>query len=185
MSINLAFKKGKGIPPQAFMEGMKANQKAFREWYDAFQWATENDEAFFKALNGGAFHCFVLAADWCGDVVRNVPVVFRVLEAADIPTDVLIMEKHLDVMDEFLTMGGRAIPKVIFTTPDGGVLTEWGPRPRHVQEAMIAFKQLRLEPGSTEYDRKREETYAEMHRRYGKGTDYQNQIVQELKNLLV
>ncbi|GIQ61817.1 hypothetical protein PACILC2_03850 [Paenibacillus cisolokensis] len=45
--------------------------------------------------------CLILAAEWCGDVVRNVPVVFRAMEVSGIPTEVLIMEEHLDTMDEF------------------------------------------------------------------------------------
>ena len=36
------------------------------------------------------------------------PVVFKVLENSGIPTEVLIMEQHLDTMDEFLD-DGRAM----------------------------------------------------------------------------
>jgi hypothetical protein len=48
----------------------------------------------------------ILVADWCGDVIRNVPVIFRVSKEAGIPVEVL-------------TMGGRAIPIVIFVNSVG------------------------------------------------------------------
>lgn len=185
MAESMQHKMNTGISPQEFVERMKANQAKFQEWYDRFRWESEEDRSFFRRLQErNDLHSFVLAADWCGDVVRNAPVVFRVLEEAHIPTDVLIMEKHLDVMDRFRTMGGRAIPKVIFTDAQGDVLADWGPRPDYIQEVMTRFKQEhpdREEPG---YDDGMDEVRKEIMRRYGDDTEYQQVIVKELRALL-
>lgn len=98
---------------------------------------------FFESLNNrDDLRCLIIAADWCGDVVRNVPVVFRAMETGGIPVEVLIMEQNLDVMDQFLTAGGRSIPVVIFTDTSGHVLDQWGPRPQHVQAVMNQFRIL-------------------------------------------
>lgn len=110
--------------------------------------------------------------------------VFRVLEEAEIPTEVLIMEKHLDVMDAFLTMGGRAIPKVIFTDTGGFVLGDWGPRPAYIQEVMTEFKKANPDREAEGYQEKMDEVRKEIIRRYGEGTEYQQAIVKELKELL-
>ena len=69
--------------------------------------------------------------DWCGDVARNIPVVFRAMETAGIETEVLIMEENLDVMDQFLTMGARSIPVVIISDT-GDMFSARGDRVRRM-----------------------------------------------------
>lgn len=173
---------GQGLKPQAFVHAMTRNQDAFLSWYDQFTWPSEADQQFFTA-GGFDVHCLILAADWCGDVVRNVPVVFRLMEAAGIDTDVLIMEQHLDLMDQFLTYGGRSIPVVLFVSPDGALIGRWGPRPAYVQEPMAQFKQT-VPPSDPQYDEKIAAARAEVRRRYGEGTSYQADIVREVRALL-
>ncbi|MFB9331024.1 thioredoxin family protein [Paenibacillus aurantiacus] len=185
MSKNVANKLNKGISPQQFIDGMQKNKEAFEDWSNRFEWHSEEDRAFFAGLrNRGDLRILILMAEWCGDVVRNVPVVFKALEHSGLPVEVLIMEEHLDTMDEFLTMGGRSIPIVIAANAEGDVLGQWGPRPAHVQEAMIAFKQANPDREAADYQEKLAETRQEMGRRYGDGTDYQQTIVTELRELL-
>ena len=179
MAVNLANKLRTGIKPQAFMDGMDKNKDQFRKWYDAFTWENESDQAYFTSLrNRDDLRCLILCAEWCGDVVRNVPVVFRALENSGIPTEVLIMEQHLDTMDQFLTMGGRAIPIVIFTDTGGVVLGQWGPRPKHVQAVMTEFKRSNPDREAADYNEKIGIARAEMGRQYGEGTGYQSVIQQ-------
>ncbi|PDO10444.1 MAG: thioredoxin family protein [Candidatus Reconcilbacillus cellulovorans] len=183
--MNVADKLGKGISPASFVERMTRNREAFEDWGRRFAWPSDDDRFFFERLRGRQdLRCLILAADWCGDVVRNVPVVFRVLETADLPTEVFIMEEHLDLMDRFLTMGGRSIPVVIFADASGAVLGRWGPRPQHVQEVMVRFKQENPDRDAPDYQEKLNEARREMARRYGEGTEYQAAIVRELRELI-
>ena len=48
-------------------------------------------------------------------------------------------------MDEFLTNGGRSIPKVIALDPAKYVLFQWGPRPEVMQTKYNALKKDGLE----------------------------------------
>ncbi|WP_029192291.1 thioredoxin family protein [Paenibacillus harenae] len=185
MSKSVAEKLGKGISPQQFIDGMTKNKEQFIGWSDKFEWTDESDKSFFESLNNrDDLRCLILMADWCGDVVRNIPVVFRALENSGIPIDVLIMEENLDTMDQFLTMGGRSIPVVIFADTGGAVLGQWGPRPSHVQEAMIAFKQANPDRDAADYQDNLTAARQEMGRRYGEGSGYQAVIVKELRTLL-
>jgi hypothetical protein len=95
-----------------------------------------------------------------------------------------VMEQHLDLMDQFLTMGGRAIPIAIFADTGGHVLGKWGPRPQHVQAVMVAFKQQNPDRSAPDYEEKIKAARAEMLEKYGEGTGYQAVIVKELKELL-
>lgn len=185
MSGLLAEKWGQGITPGQFVDGMTKNREAFVSWMDRFRWPDEGLKDFFESLRfRDDLRCLILAADWCGDVVRNVPVVFKATEAAGIPTEVFIMEQHLDLMDQYLTMGGRSIPVVLFTDTGGTLLGRWGPRPQHVQEAMVAFKRDNPDRDAPDYQEKLAEVRQEIGRRYGEGTGYQTAVLQELRDIL-
>ncbi|MGG4221048.1 thioredoxin family protein [Paenibacillus jamilae] len=176
---------GKGLSPEQFMVGMEKNQEAFRSGYDQFVWSSEEDREFFESLNHrDDLRVLILAADWCGDVVRNVPVVFRALENSGIPTEVLILENHQALMDDFLTMGGRAVPIVIFADTGGHVLGHWGPRPAHVQQIMIEFKRENPDREADDYQEKIAVARKEMAAKYGEGTEVHPVIVQELRELI-
>lgn len=185
MKQNLARKFGQGLTPRQFVEGMTKNQQAFESWYERFAWEDEDDKAFFESLqHRDDLKVLILAADWCGDVVRNVPVVFRVLETAGIKAEVLILEENQDVMDDFLTMGGRSVPIVIFTDTGGHVLGHWGPRPEHVQRFMIEFKRENPDREAPDYEAKIAEVRKAMGQAYGEGTESHASIVKELRALI-
>lgn len=185
MSINLAHKFGQGITPRQFMEGMQQNKAEFAAGYEAFKWMHEEDQAFFKSLiYRDDLRVLILAADWCGDVVRNVPVVFRALEESGLETEVLILEEHQDTMDHFLTMGGRSVPIIIFTDTGGHVLGSWGPRPQHVQELMIQFKQANSDREAPDYAEKIGVVRQQMAEKYKEGGGVNASVVSELRALI-
>ncbi|WP_407673129.1 thioredoxin family protein [Paenibacillus alkalitolerans] len=185
MTKPLTEKLGTGLTPQAFIDGMTKNKDKFEDWLQKFEWMNEEDKEFFESLNNrDDLRCLILAADWCGDVVRNVPAVFKALEISGVPTEVLILEQNFDVMDQFLTMGGRSIPVVIFTDTGGFVLGHWGPRPSHVQDVMTKFKTDNPDREAPDYQEKLAQARKEMGERYGEGTGYQHIIVKELRELI-
>ena len=185
MAVHLADKLNTGLSPQQFIDGMQKNQEEFKRGYDAFAWDNDGDREFFENLKSrDDLRVLILAADWCGDVVRNVPVVFRALETAGIPTEVLILEENFDVMDQFLTMGGRSVPVVIFTDAEGHVLGKWGPRPAHVQQIMVRFKQQNPDREAPDYQEKMAECRKELIAAYGEGTDHHAAVIKELRELI-
>ena len=85
----------------------------------------------------------ILAESWCGDVAQNVPVIQKMAELTEgkISLKLLLRDKNPDIMDAYLTNGGRSIPKLIALQPD--TLEEiftWGPRPAPVQALMLENK---------------------------------------------
>ncbi|MNO85631.1 hypothetical protein D3C76_770060 [compost metagenome] len=183
MSLNVADKFGKGISPRQFMDGMGQNKETFEAWYEGFVWQSEEDREFFESLNfRDDIRVLILAAEWCGDVIRSVPVVFRALETSGFTTEVLILEDHQDVMDHFLTMGGRAVPIVIFADTGGHVLGYWGPRPAHVQQLMIQFKQENPDREAPDYNEKIAVVRQEMAKKYEEGAGVNGSVVSELRD---
>jgi hypothetical protein len=84
-----------------------------------------------------------LSEGWCGDASQIVPVLHKIAEGSGgkIELHILLRDEHLELMDRFLTNGGRAIPKVIKLDPETlEVIGEWGPRPVAAQEMVQEFK---------------------------------------------
>ena len=84
----------------------------------------------------------VLTEGWCGDAAQVVPAFDKMKEATDkIDLKLLLRDEHLDVMDAYLTNGGRSIPKLIrLNAETGEEVGTWGPRPEPVQEMVMAYK---------------------------------------------
>lgn len=185
MSVNVSGKFGQGISPLQFMEGMQRNREAFLQGYHDFAWVKEEDREFFASLKfRDDLRVLILAAEWCGDVVRSVPVIFRALEVAGLKTEVLILEDHQDLMDHFTTMGGRSVPIVIIADPGGHVLGHWGPRPAHVQELMAAFKRENPDREAADYEDKIASVRERMAEKYEEGAGVNASVVAELRSLI-
>jgi hypothetical protein len=185
MSQQLSQYLNRGISPHAFIEGMTKNQEALKSWQEKFEWKDPELTYFFESQNNrDDLRCLVIAAEWCGDVVRNTPVVFEAMEKAGIPTEVFIMEQHLELMDQFLTMGGRSIPVVLITDTGGHLLGQWGPRPKYVQEPMVEFKRNNTDREAADYQDNLALARKEIMARYGEDTGYQTLILEELRDLL-
>ena len=185
MKQNVAHKFGQGLTPRQFVESMTQGQQAFESWYEKFAWEDESDREFFESLNHrDDLRVLILAADWCGDVVRNVPVVFRILETAGIKTEVLILEENPELMDDFLTMGGRSVPILIFADTGGYVLGHWGPRPEHVQSLMREFKKNNPDREAADYESNIAVVRKAMGEAYGEGTESHAIIAKELRGMI-
>lgn len=92
----------------------------------------------------------ILTEGWCGDAAQNIPVIEKI--AAENPlirTRYLLRDENPELMDKYLTDGGRAIPKVIFL--DAETLEEigsWGSRPQAIQKYFLELKATGMEKAS-------------------------------------
>jgi len=77
----------------------------------------------------------VLAESWCGDAAQNLPVFAKIAEAnPNINLRILLRDDNPEVMDQYLTNGGKSIPKLIALDEDLNELGTWGPRPKFLQD---------------------------------------------------
>ena len=84
----------------------------------------------------------VLTESWCGDAAHIMPVINKVAELNDkINYRVVLRDKNEALMNEFLTNGGKAIPKLIMIdNQTGDVVGTFGPRPSSATELVNAYK---------------------------------------------
>jgi thiol-disulfide isomerase/thioredoxin len=85
---------------------------------------------------------FVLTESWCGDAAQLVPILAKIAENSNgkIQFYALLREENPEIMNAFLTKGGKAIPKLIITDAQLNVLANWGPRPAVLQEMYWKMK---------------------------------------------
>lgn len=73
-------------------------------------------------------HVLAFAEDWCGDVIRHVPVLEKMARVnANLRVRYCKRDEHPDVFLRFLTNGGEAIPKFVFLSEDFVECGNWGP----------------------------------------------------------
>lgn len=89
-----------------------------------------------------AYTFLVLTEGWCGDAAHNVPLIAKLADSSpQLDLKLILRDEHLDVMDAFLTNGGRSIPKLIaLDNATGKVVSTWGPRPEPIQQKMMDYK---------------------------------------------
>lgn len=87
----------------------------------------------------------VLTEAWCGDAAHTVPFMALLAELnPNITLDIKMRDENLDLMDKYLTKGGRSIPKMIAFNASEQEVFNWGPRPKKMQEAFYEMKELNL-----------------------------------------
>lgn len=94
----------------------------------------------------------IITEGWCGDASHTVPILEAVAQASGghLETRYFLRDSHLDLIDKYLTNGGRAMPIAVVLRADS--LTEagvWGPRPAPLQTIQqdlkaraVPFKEL-------------------------------------------
>ena len=83
----------------------------------------------------------LITEGWCGDAAQNLPVINKMADLNDhISLKVILRDENLELMDLFLTNGGRAIPKLIALDKDNNVLHSWGPRPTVAAKMVVNYK---------------------------------------------
>lgn len=84
----------------------------------------------------------VLTEGWCGDAAQNLPVINKLAELnTNINLKIVLRDDHLQLMDQFLTNGGRSIPKLIMLDSENKVLNTWGPRPTIATKMVVDYKE--------------------------------------------
>ncbi|MEQ9405321.1 MAG: thioredoxin family protein [Cyclobacteriaceae bacterium] len=104
-------------------------RRIFKTW-------TLNQELVEKIKSIGEKQTWLLLTEsWCGDAANSVPVISRLAnQNPSIDLKVLLRDSNLEIMDQYLTNGGRSIPKLIVIDQGFNELFTWGPRPQQAQD---------------------------------------------------
>ena len=78
---------------------------------------------------------------WCGDAAQINPVIESIAKFHKIPSKYVLRDENEDLINAFLTDGGKSIPIILLIDQnDGDILGHWGPRLQQIQEKVIERK---------------------------------------------
>jgi hypothetical protein len=102
---------------------------------------TEEIKSKLKALKK-EYIWLVIAEGWCGDAAQILPIVNKMaLETDKIKFKIIFRDSNDDLMNQYLTNGGRAIPKLLIIDKElGKVCCHWGPRPNGAVDLINNYK---------------------------------------------
>ncbi len=118
----------------------KLNLQRMKRWHKTVELAETTHTALTQTC---AQQWFVITEAWCGDSAQNLPVLARMAEESSgkIDLKILLRDEHPELIDAYLTNGGRSIPKLISFDPHNKIeLFNWGPRPAGATALFMDWK---------------------------------------------
>jgi hypothetical protein len=88
----------------------------------------------------------VISESWCGDAAQNIPILQKIADFSPfVNLKIVFRDENLELIDRYLTNGGRSIPKLIaFKSETLEELFTWGPRPERIQNLMNDLKKANV-----------------------------------------
>src|SRR5699024_1100434 len=131
MDLNKWFDQG--ISKQAYKNTLTKHKDAFNDIYEHFSFSNNNEDYLVKIKNKN-LHVLIIAQEFCGHCMLDVPIMFRLAEKTNMPVSVLVRDDNLDLMDKYLTNEKRVIPIFIFINEDSEEVANWRPFAHTINE---------------------------------------------------
>ena len=116
------------------------NDRRMKRWDKTIKISEEAKSKIENASKKVTF--LVLTESWCGDAAHIMPVINKVAELNEnIDYKVVLRDENDELMNQFLTNGGKSIPKLIAidnTTQE--VINTFGPRPSTATKLVNDYK---------------------------------------------
>jgi len=84
---------------------------------------------------------YVISEGWCGDAAQILPIINKIVEASDnLELKIIFRDENVEVMNQYLTNGAQAIPKLIILDQNHVEIAIWGPRPAPASNLILENK---------------------------------------------
>ena len=135
--------KGASTGPEqteALSQYTQLNNSRMRRWDKTLKFTDEVIQKI-KAVDQKV-SWVVLSESWCGDASPALPVMHKFTEInPNISLSIILRDENLNIMDQFLTNGGRSIPKLIaINEKENNVVATWGPRSKKATKLVEDYK---------------------------------------------
>lgn len=155
------FDEGKLIA--AYMEDMSQLKEQSFAIYEGFHVPADD---FIEKLRAANLHILTITEDWCGDAMVNNPIIRKVAEAAGLEMRTVLRDADTDLIDRYLTNGGRAIPVYLLLNEEGEVVGKWGPRAPELQQFVMDLRAALPDKEDPAFEEAQKEMYANMRQQY-------------------
>ncbi len=174
-----------GMTYDQYMETVKVNKARIEEYYANVSLDSEQTARLqeLASHDNGPARMMVIGEDWCGDVVRELPVLARVAEAAGLELRIFPRDENHDIMNEFLKEGlYMSIPVAVFYDQGHEYICHWIERSevanREQGEIESAIRSEEPDISDQDFGRQRRARTA------ARAGDWQKATVDELVGLL-
>jgi hypothetical protein len=129
---------GANISPM-LVEYTVLNNRRMKRWDKTFK-VDSTHKTIIQNFKGQTTW-IVITEVWCGDAAHILPVLNKIASLnSGINLRIILRDDNLNFMDQFLTNGSRAIPKLIAINQDFEVTGLFGPRPKSAAKLVSDFK---------------------------------------------
>ncbi len=127
---------------QSFTDYLAAIQENKSQWdenYRTYLVSPETKQILSQIRQ--KFHVLAISEDWCGDSVRNLTVIAKLVEnLPEAEMRVLRRDLNLDLMDRYAFNGKKKIPTVVFFDSNFKELAVWIEKPANASQLQEQFK---------------------------------------------
>lgn len=168
-------KEGRTSGPDkpAYVEYTKLSAARMKRWEKVYKPEQQTLDSIKEAVGAGE-KWLVFSETWCGDAAHNLPFLSKWADYAGVDMRIVFRDEHPELMDEFLTNGGKSIPKLVRMDENFEVLGTWGPRPTPLMEEYARWK------AQPEFDYKEWTLFAQDWYNKDKGASLQADILELL-----
>jgi hypothetical protein len=122
-----------------YINYVKLNQSRMARWSKTLQLNPD----LIDTLNDleESQHWIMITEPWCGDAAHSIPFLAAIAEQSPkITYEIQLRDSDPFLINNYLTHGGKSIPKLIVRDLLGTDLFTWGPRPAASQELFNLLK---------------------------------------------
>lgn len=127
---------------EALVNYTKLNDRRMKRWDKTLKITVQAQNKITEFSKSVTW--LLITESWCGDAAHVIPVLNKVAELSNfIDLKIVLRDENSELMDAFLTNGGRAIPKLIIIDNNSGeVLNTYGPRPSEAKGYVNKYKSM-------------------------------------------
>lgn len=156
----------------AMIHYTKMNLQRMKRWLKKGELLPETIEAI-KGIKQPQKWVLITEA-WCGDAAHAYPFIKMMVDQNPlIELEIKLRDENLLLIDQYLTNGGRSIPKLIVYNDIDQELFNWGPRPKFIQDYVMSCRKNNV--SYAEYAEKVQQMYND-----NKGRCIQKEILDKL-----
>jgi len=123
---------------EAYLHYVKMNKARTDRWLKKNP-IDEDTIAKIKAIDTPQ-KWILITEPWCGDAAHSTPIIQLLSELNPNITLEVVLRDSSDMIDSYLTNGGKSIPKLVVRDENDQDLFNWGPRPADAQEIVLDMK---------------------------------------------
>ena len=124
-----------------WMSAIGQRQAEFNRHYNEYEPEAADLAALQGYVDASGVKALVIGEDWCPDVWRGLPVIFKLGERTGMEVRAFMRDQNKDIMSEFLNQGEfESIPTIVLYDRDHNYLGHWIERAKIVNEQMGAVR---------------------------------------------